>query len=120
MSMLEEISDKELNTIVHMNWKDLKNWLYHTEDDSFSMDSRLVGGEIEYSYPLDYCNDVSAAWPIILEHKINIDHRESIRSGPLASVSGNKEIYSVHKNPLRAAMVCFLLKLARDRYYKGV
>lgn len=120
MSMLEEITDKELNTIVHLDWKGLKNWLYHPEEDVFSMDSQGVGGDYVESAPLDYCNDVSAAWPIILEHKINIDHRESIRSGPIASVSGNKEIYSVHQNPLRAAMVCYLLKLTHDRNRKRV
>lgn len=53
--------------------------------------------------------DIDAAWRIIVANKINIDHRESIKSGAMASQSGRKEIYAVDKNPLRAAMIVFLM-----------
>lgn len=55
------------------------------------------------------CENPADAWPIILDNKINIDHRESIKSGAMASQSGRKEIYAVDKNPLRAAMIVFLM-----------
>lgn len=57
----------------------------------------------------DFCNYPSDAWPIILQHKINIDHRESIKAGAMAKLSGNNEIYAVHTNPLRAAMEVYLM-----------
>ena len=56
----------------------------------------------------DPCNNPADAWPIIAENKINIDHRESIKAGVMATKSGNKEIYAVDSNPLRAAMIVYL------------
>lgn len=65
-------------------------------------------GDGEWSW-FDPCNNPSDSWPIILENKINIDHRESIKAGAMASQSGRKEIYAVDKNPLRASMIVFLM-----------
>lgn len=56
----------------------------------------------------DPCNNPADAWPIIADNKINIDHRESIKAGVMATKSGNKEIYAVDSNPLRAAMIVYL------------
>ena len=56
----------------------------------------------------NYCNNPADAWPIIADNKINIDHRESIKAGVMATKSGNKEIYAVDSNPLRAAMIVYL------------
>lgn len=56
----------------------------------------------------DYCNNPADAWPIILKHKINIDHRESIKAGAMAKISGCNEVYAVNNNPLRAAMEVYL------------
>jgi hypothetical protein len=71
---------------------------------------QLVNIDVQYlSSSFDPCNNPADAWVIILENKINIDHRESIKSGSMASQSGRKEIYAVDKNPLRAAMIVFLM-----------
>lgn len=55
----------------------------------------------------DYCNNPSDAWPIITENEMKIDPR---RSSPKLDwmVSRDDQIYAVSKNPLRAAMICFL------------
>lgn len=63
-------------------------------------------------YPIrsfNYCNNPADAWPIILKHKINIDHRDSIKAGAMAKLSGNNEVYAVNANPLRAAMEVYLM-----------
>ena len=57
----------------------------------------------------DFCNNPADAWPIILKHKINIDHRESIKAGAMAKISGCNEVYAVNDNPLRAAMEVYLM-----------
>ncbi len=66
----------------------------------------------------DYCNNPSDAWPIILENRIEIHPRdirvsrnEYIKGwGALPeSCSESYEIFSKDKNPLRAAMICFLM-----------
>ena len=57
-------------------------------------------------YPLiDYCNNPSDAWPIIVENRISInnyeeDHWEADHTDYIDSV--------YHINPLRAAMIVFL------------
>ena len=68
-----------------------------------------VTDELQPWYQYAPCNSAEDAWPIILENKINIDHRESIKAGAMASKSGRKEIYAVDKNPLRASMIVFLM-----------
>ncbi len=56
----------------------------------------------------DYCNNPSDAWPIIVENKINIEWRNSMRLHPLAKGTGGNSCHWSDKNPLRAAMICFL------------
>lgn len=72
-------------------------------------DSRSAG-TLQYHW-YDYCNNPADAWPIILQHKINIDHRASIKAGAMAKLSGNNEIYAVNDNPLRAAMEVYLMAM---------
>ena len=70
-----------------------------------------------YRY-FDYCNNPSDAWPIILENRIEIHPRdirvsrnEYIKGwGALPeSCSESYEIFSKDKNPLRAAMIVYLM-----------
>lgn len=51
---------------------------------------------------LDYCNNPADAWPIIVENEISIvsDSEWIARYG---------SFYSTSKNPLRAAMICYLM-----------
>ncbi|AUR81448.1 NinX [Vibrio phage 1.005.O._10N.286.48.F2] len=57
---------------------------------------------------LDYCNNPSDAWTIIVENKINIEWRDSLKLHPLAKGTGGNACHWSDKNPLRAAMICFL------------
>ena len=55
----------------------------------------------------DYCNNPSDAWPIILENKISVE----CYTDDTAWLSSNRWIKHQHRheNPLRAAMVVFLM-----------
>ena len=82
--------------------------------------NKLVG---EKRYPMakkswDFCNNPSDAWPIILENRIEIHPRdirvsrnEYIKGwGALPeSCSESYEIFSQGENPLRAAMIVYLM-----------
>ena len=78
---------------------------YRLEECSMSAYSGRDFDEVEF----DPCNNPADAWQIINESKINIDFRESLKAGPMAKLSGNNGLYSVDKNPLRAAMIVFLM-----------
>ncbi|MDE9454615.1 hypothetical protein [Xenorhabdus bovienii] len=54
-------------------------------------------------------HDPNIALPLIVKNKINIDHRESIKAGSLASLSGFQHISAVDKDPVRAAMKVLLM-----------
>ncbi len=69
--------------------------------------NKLVG---EKRYPMarktwDFCNNPSDAWPIILENKINIAFAASSDES-----QANAGYYCcIDKNPLRAAMIVYLM-----------
>lgn len=54
------------------------------------------------------CNNPRDAWPIILENEIKLDPRSSHAKLPWMA-SFEDQCYSIHKNPLRAAMICYLM-----------
>ncbi|NAZ55479.1 DUF2591 domain-containing protein [Vibrio toranzoniae] len=56
----------------------------------------------------DPCNNPLDAWPIIVGNKINIEWRDSLKLNPLAKGTGGNACHWSDKNPLRAAMICFL------------
>lgn len=64
---------------------------------------------------VDYCNNPSDAWPIISESKINLVSPIETRNSWTASHTkggGNWNLNDasvVHENPLRAAMIVFLM-----------
>lgn len=53
---------------------------------------------------LDYCNNPSDAWPIIFENELSL--WKVLDEWEASSCNGN--IQHSDKNPLRAAMICFL------------
>ena len=55
----------------------------------------------------DPCNNPADAWPIILENKINIDHRSGFKN-PMAKSCTDNSLYATHHNVLRAAMTVYL------------
>jgi len=54
----------------------------------------------------DYCNNPADAWPIIEKHGISITYFHAEDEIWQADVPGYREI--LDKNPLKAAMLCFL------------
>lgn len=55
---------------------------------------------------IDYCNNPSDAWPIITENHIHICFGSELTTAKAFTCTELVEV--VDKNPLRAAMICFL------------
>jgi len=100
------MSDFEINREVALNLgaKDLGDGIFVGEYRRYD-----IGERVKNKFKFDPCKSWGDAGPIIQENKINIDYRESVKAGPMASQSGHKEVYAVDKNPLRAAMIVFLM-----------
>ncbi|WP_348971543.1 phage protein NinX family protein, partial [Escherichia coli] len=56
----------------------------------------------------DYCNDPSASWPIIEKYRISIINLDEDEWGA-RGVADCKSKRAIHENPLRAAMIVFLM-----------
>lgn len=58
----------------------------------------------------DYCNNPADAWPIIVGSKINIRFgAEGMACEAQFMQYGRESVEYYHVNPLRAAMICFLM-----------
>jgi len=95
MSKYEEMTDFEINKLVDERWN-----------------------ECPSMFRFDYCNDAKGAQPIILDNRIGIhpidirvSRNEYIKGwGALPeSCSESYEIFSQGENPLRAAMIVYLM-----------
>ncbi|HBK4725109.1 phage protein NinX family protein [Enterobacter hormaechei] len=77
------------------------SWYYGNADASLNPLSPLP----------DYCNDAAAAWPIITANKISIYAMSDAdkRGGWGAEAFHPNDAYSFNDNPLRAAMIVFLM-----------
>ena len=62
---------------------------------------------------VDYCNNPSDAWPVIFANRINVYASE----GPdfMPWIAGCTGFVSSNKNPLRAAMIVFLMIREQDK-----
>lgn len=110
----EEMSDFEVNQCIAR---------IVTDGDVIELDDMFPGpseAAVQVIYKVgihgefvDYCNNPSDAWPIIVENKICIQWYED-GHGIYASASmatsdeSNNSFISDDENPLRAAMICFL------------
>ena len=104
MSKYEEISDFEINTAVV---KALR-LPFKAEFCNVFLDHGFDEGAFVYTR-VDYCNNPSDAWPIIVDNKIGITHG-SVMCSAVALV--NNEVIQVACEPseiLRAAMTVFLM-----------
>ncbi|EDK7779756.1 hypothetical protein CKS97_19820 [Salmonella enterica subsp. enterica serovar Java] len=95
------LSDEEVNRLVAEKLKMVIDGHYY---NSNAVPAGVTGnGDIK---PFDPCNNVSDTWPIIVDHKIDIQFRTPMPNPvPMAK---NGDLYSIDKNPLRAAMIVFL------------
>ena len=68
---------------------------------------------------VDYCNNPSDAWPIILENKISIQHNVLTKGGDwFAGVycfDGEPIETDYMNNPLRAAMIVYLMMMSDNK-----
>ena len=90
-----ELTDFEINKLVAFKIKSIKKG----RTDRYYKD-----------FCPDYCNNPSDAWPIILENKINIGTIDG--SVWWASLDYNEygdQNYCEDKNPLRAAMIVYMM-----------
>ena len=86
-----ELTDFEINKLVGFKKKSIKKGRI----DNFYL-----------NFCPDYCNNPSDAWPIILENKIDIAF---LKCEPDITVASNGDDYIRDKNPLRAAMIVYLM-----------
>ena len=74
---------------------------------------RSIGSRPNYGHA-NYCNNPSDAWPIVLANKIWIQP-DMIGDGLWHCYDCESEFLSKHKNPLRAAMIVFLMMQEQDK-----
>lgn len=105
MKNYEKMSDNELNTMV----ADLRGGYAGNVHGSKSM-VKVKGPESHglFYMEVDYCNNISDAWPIIMENKIWIQP-DMIGDGFWHCYDCENQHFSKHKKPLRAAMIVFLM-----------
>ncbi|MBC3974754.1 phage protein NinX family protein [Morganella morganii] len=108
MNKYRDKSDFEINKAVaeitiYGDW-----YLSPTDEQPFTFFNYGINSSKTVELP-DYCNNPADAYPIIFENKININFRESIKTGVMVELSGWSEVYSINENPLRAAMEVFLM-----------
>jgi hypothetical protein len=110
----DEMSDFEINKAV------AKLKYNHPSDPEYFKFYRLNNGSVVqvnaykmWPQDLDFCNNPSDAWPIIVSNNICIQWYDDCH-GIYASASmatsdeSNNSFISDDENPLRAAMICFL------------
>lgn len=89
----EQMSDFEINkavaTALPMDWSWQDSSVYCTDGEEF-----------------DPCNNPADAWPVIAESEIDVQFRQGTKCPPMAR---HINFYCVDKNPLRAAMIVFLM-----------
>lgn len=110
-----ELSDFEINKRVAVALG-IETDCYFSEI-SQQVTLHVIGGVAqEKCVNLDYCNNPSDAWPIIVENGISIEKKSNKtdfwRAAMWEQISDN-EFSSIHqayfKNPLRAAMIVYLM-----------
>lgn len=108
----EEMSDFEVNVsiaeIFGIYWNispdksESGQWEYCKDADICNKNA----GALTVTLP-DYCNNPSDAWPIILVNRINVYASEGPDFMPWMAGCGGMMVSN--KNPLRAAMIVFLM-----------
>lgn len=94
------LSDEEINRavgdVLELEWANL--------DNNYNGLCYWENGELCVFNPI---KDPAVGWPIIVNFKIDIQFRTSMPNPvPMAK---NGDSYSINKNPLRAAMIVFLI-----------
>jgi len=103
----EEMSDFEINGYVSMRMHGF-SWIEFVDGCASHV---KCGNECSPGFAMievpDYCNNPSDAWPIIVANRINVYASEGPDFMPWMAGCGG--IMVSNKNPLRAAMIVFLM-----------
>ena len=100
----EEMSDFEINKQVAINRGGYQGHVEHMQHGVKESDRASHGLLFTER---DYCNNPSDAWPIIVANRINVYASEGPDFMPWMAGCGG--IIASNKNPLRAAMIVFLM-----------
>jgi hypothetical protein len=111
MKNYEEMSDFEINQAIAIGIHSKMSVGYDYSKHlsvSTSYDGERV---IDYcGAELDYCNNPRDAWPIILENKIYLyPYNEKLWRVCIVT-SGKVTLTAMNENPLRCAMIVYLMK----------
>lgn len=114
-----ELSDDAINMEVTERFFGCEKWDYNEKDRCFFHCG--IDGSGYYSQPIiDFCGRPENAWPIIIDNEISIirdvstnDAWEAIPKGWVTmngfESSIDNKLCHIDKNPLRAAMITFLM-----------
>ncbi len=85
-----------------------KKWLPEKQHKYLKIKRCIHDGEyLDYlCVTFDFENNPTDAWPIILENKIDINF---LKCEPHTALASNGDYYIRGKNPLRAAMIVYLM-----------
>lgn len=97
----EEMSDFEINKLVAKYLGFDTGWKAANCSKIGISDGSIFGKYV------DYCNNPSDAWPLIIDNKISLFWNGSVFDNWIARTIHTKGIH--HINPLRAAMIVFLM-----------
>ena len=110
MSKYESMTDLEINTEVANQLHGCKGPV----GDRMPNGVKAVDSSRIFYTEADYCNNPSDAWPLIVDNKIGV-HWLPIQGGIWsASLSKGGEECGHETNPLRAAMIVFLMMKDSD------
>lgn len=117
MTDYSKMSDKEINHSVLAIFEPVIEYMMLSGDETHFYHCGITGNQYHQIEIPDYCNNPSDAWPIIVKHGISLtqDYGEWESEACLdlpVGAHGTDELCSVggiDKNPLRAAMIAFLL-----------
>ena len=106
----EQMSDFDINRLVAINRGGYQGHVAHMQYGVKESDKDSCG---MFHFERDYCNNPSDAWPVIFANRINVYASEGPDFMPwMAGCSG---FMVSTKNPLRAAMIVFLMMQERDK-----
>lgn len=112
MMNYEEMSDNEINQAITALIFDCEEWTL-SECGKYFYHCGVDGDGFFEKEVADYCNNQSDAWPIISRNLIGVSPDEDGVTchfyGDWTARAFCSQICCTHKNPLRAAMIVFLM-----------
>lgn len=118
MTDYSQLSDFEINKLVAIALGlEVKDWPEADRPYIWHVVKNELGNDyFDYTDYKDYCNNPADAWPIIVGSKINIRFgAEGMACEAQFMQYGHESVEHYHANPLRAAMVVFLMMQEKSK-----